>query len=371
MIWVHCGDKSEVITTLSLATRLHEHSDAMDVVVTAGADILSLLTPVPDGVQVVHIPQDSVVKARAFLAEWAPQYLIWNGGPARPILLRCVEKSGLGATMINARNSTLFAGRSRWMPGASRNAVLPFNRVLTADGATATRLIRGGVPREKVVATGPILEEPLTLPHDANELTVLIEALSARPLWFAASVTTPEIVHIVAAHLTASRKNHRLLLLITPRDIDSGPNVAQVLREAGFKVGVRSQGDDPEPEHQAYVADLDDELGLWYRIAPLTFIGGTLSAGGAISPFEPIALGSAVIHGPRKSPHAARFARLAQAQASRKIRSAAELGIAVGVLISPEQTARMALAGWSEITQNAETINQLVLDALQSTEVAR
>ena len=114
-----------------------------------------------------------------------------------------------------------------------------------------------------------------------------------------------------------------------------------------------------------------NELGLWYRISPLTFIGGTLAAGGAISPFEPIALGSAVIHGPRKSTHATQFARLEQADASRQIRSAVELGIAVGVLVSPEQTARMALAGWSEITQNAEAINWLILDAIQSTEVTR
>jgi 3-deoxy-D-manno-octulosonic-acid transferase len=354
-----------------LAIRLHGHGNAMDVLVTANSETLPLLKLVPDGVQVVSIPTDTHVKVREFFAEWEPQYLIWIGGPVRRVLLHYVKKTGFNATMINARISTLFAGKSRWLPGASRNAVLPFTHVLTADGATATRLIRGGVPREKVVAIGPVLEEPITLPHDANELTVVIEALRTRPLWFATSVTTPEIIHIVAAHLAASRKNHRLLLIINPRDIYSGPYVAQALREAGFKVGVRSEGDDPEPEHQAYVADLADELGLWYRIAPLTFIGGTLAAGGAISPFESIALGSAVIHGPRKSPHATQFARLEQADASRQIRSAAELGIAVGMLISPEQTARMALAGWSEITQNAETINWLVLNAVQSTEVTR
>ena len=341
----------------------------MNVLITANIETISLFKVVPDGVQIVAIPTDTHVKVREFFEEWEPQYLIWNGGPVRRVLLRYLKKIGFNATMINAQNSTLFAGKSRWLPGASRNAVLPFTRVLTTDGATATRLIRGGVPREKVVASGPILEEPITLPHDANELAVVTEALRTRPLWFATSVTTPEVIHIVAAHLAASRKNHRLLLIINPRDIYSGPHVGQAFREAGFKVGVRSEGDDPEPEHQVYVADLVDELGLWYRIAPLTFIGGTLAAGGAISPFEPIALGSAIIHGPRNSPHATQFARLAQADASRQIRSAAELGIAVGVLVSPEQTARMALAGWSEITQNAETINWLVLNAVQSTEV--
>jgi 3-deoxy-D-manno-octulosonic-acid transferase len=55
-------------------------------------------------------------------------------------------------------------------------------------------------------------------------------------------------------------------------------------------------------------------------------------------------------------------------QACREVRTAAELGIAVSVLISPEQIARMALAGWDEITQNAETLNRLVETALHGSE---
>lgn len=240
-----------------------------------------------------------------------------------------------------------------------------FQHILTADGATATRLLRGGVPRDRIEATGPILEEPMPLHHDQYELTVMAEALETRPVWYAADVVADEVAPIAAAHISASRKSHRLMLIITPRDINAGANVALVLRNAGLKVGVRSQGDDPEQEQQAYVADLPDEAGLWYRLAPLTFVGGSLMGGGAACPFEPILLGSAVIHGTHKTPHEARFARLAKAEACREIRSAAELGIALGALISPEQTARIALAGWDEITQNAATINRLVSMALE------
>ena len=78
--------------------------------------------------------------------------------------------------------------------------------ILTADGATATRLIRGGVSRVKVTATGPILEEPIALSHDQNELTVLVETLGTRPFWFAADVVPNEVKHMAAAHLSASRK---------------------------------------------------------------------------------------------------------------------------------------------------------------------
>lgn len=367
MIWVHCGDADEVSATISLAVRLLDHND---VLITAESDTVPAFSHVPNGVKVVQIPADTPSKTRDFLARWQPQFLIWNGGSIRSVLLRLVAKNKIGATLINARISTLFSGGSRWLPGASRSASIPFSRILTADGATATRLIRGGVSRDKVTATGPILEEPIALSHDQYELTVLVEALGTRPFWFAADVVAGEVKHLAAAHLSASRKNHRLLLIISPRDLNSGHHIAETLREAGLKVGVRSDGENPMPEQQAYVADIDGELGLWYRIAPLTFMGGTLSSGGAASPFEPIVLGSAIIHGPRRAPHEARYTRLADAHACREVRSAGELGVAVGALISPEQTARMAMAGWAEITQNAEIINELIQEAVRYSENA-
>lgn len=364
MIWVHCGDTSEVTTTCSLVTRLAEQCDASDILLTAPFDVAGAFDSVPVGTKVVMTPPDTPTKTRAFLDEHTPRSLIWNGGPLRPALLRGVEQEEIPAIFINARNDGLVSRGSRWIPRAARAAVTAFQHILTADGATVTRLIRGGVPRDRVEAAGPILEEPIALPHDQYELTVMAEALGTRPIWFAADVAEKEVALVAKAHLSASRKNHRLLLLITPRDITAGSAVADELRRAGLSVGVRSEGEDPEPEHQAYVADLPDELGLWYRLAPLTFVGGTLSGGGAASPFEPILLGSAILHGTIKSPQEMRFERLAKAQACREVRSASELGVAVGALVSPELTARMALAGWEEITRNADTINRLVAMAL-------
>jgi 3-deoxy-D-manno-octulosonic-acid transferase len=366
VIWVHCGDNTEVATTLSLVNRLIEHSDATDILLTCEAHNLTAFDALPKDVRRVEIPIDTPAKTRAFLDDWGPAFLIWNGGALRPALLRKVERAVISATLINAKNAGLVPGGSRWMPGATRSAVSAFAKIFTADGATATRLTRSGVPDEKIEATGPILEEPIALPHNQYELTVMAEALGTRPVWLAANVADREIVDMTAAHMAASRKNHRLLMVLTPRNIDNGVKAAQTLRDAGFNVGVRSDGDDPEAEHQAYIADLPNELGLWYRLVPLTYMGGTMTNDGATSPFEPIMLGSAVIHGPHKAPHETRFDRLSTVQACREVRSASELGIAISVLVSPEQTARMAVAGWEEITQNADKINQLVNTALEA-----
>lgn len=371
MIWVHCGDQGEVQSTASLALRLSERGEASDILVTAPPELAPDLAGLPSDLFVAPVPTDSPQRCRAFLDEWGPKYLIWNGGTLRPALLRSVERAKIPATLMNARNNALFPRGVRWMPGAAKQAVAAFNQVFTADGATATRLTRSNVARDKVEATGPVLEEPVPLPFDQNEYAVMAEAVGTRPAWLAADVVDSEVIHMAAAHLAASRKSHRLLMLLTPRDPENGPAAAEILREAGLSVGLRSDGDDPLAEHQAYVADLPGELGLWYRIAPLTFIGGTLSGGGASSPFDPTMLGSAIVYGTHLDPHKARFERLAQSQAGREVRSTGELGIAIGSLISPETTARMALAGWTEITRNAETINQIVHAAIEQSDQMR
>ncbi len=364
MIWLHCGDPDNVATTLSLAARILLEDADLDVLITADATTLPLFEGLPKGASTVVVPPDSPTRAKEFLDKWMPSSLVWIGGMLRPSLLRSVERGGINAVLINARINGVLGPGPRWLPRAARTAVQPFHRILTADGATATRLRRGGVSPDKVEATGPITEDPMPPTFDQNEMAVMAEAIGTRPCWFASGITAREVSHMAAAHMAASRKSHRMLLLITPNDLEDGADVAQILREAGLQVGLRSDGDDPLPEHQAYVADLPDEAGLWYRIAPLTFIGGSMSSGATVSPFDPITVGSAVIHATNKGPFRAHFERLSNVQACREVRTAAELGIAIGTLSSPEQSARMALAGWEEITRNAEVVNSIIRGAL-------
>lgn len=370
MIWLHCGDATQVSTTVSLAERLAGHNDRIRLLITAEPVGLFDGIDLPPSCTAVEAPAESPTKTRSFLDEWQPSSMIWIGGTLRRTLLRVMAKTRLPATLVNASSQHLFGRRFNWLTLPNRSALAHFDRILAADGATATRLIRGGMDSRKVAVTGPIMEDPMPLLHDRNELTVMAEAVGTRPVWLAADVTAQEVSHMAAAHLAACRKSHRLLLLIAPRGIDDGPQVARILRDHGLAVGLRSDGDDPEEEQQAYVTDFPSESGLWYRLSPLTFMGGTFSGDSALSPLDPIVLGSAIIHGPKKAPHQAQYERLAKAEACREVRTAGELGIAIGTLVSPEHSARMALAGWEEITRNAEHINALVQDALRTEEEA-
>lgn len=369
MIWLHCGDRNELGLTRSILALLGQLAPDRDILVTGDQDILFALRDYQSEMQLAVLPEDAPAQAKDFLDRYNPTSLAWLGGTLQHNLLQAVDAIQIPGTLVNARSTTLFPRRSLWVPGSVRAAVAAFSRIMTADGVTATRLLRGGVPHSKIQATGTILEEPMPLDHDPNELTVVMEALQARPVWLAAEVLTEEIGDLIKAHTAAMRKNHRLLMVLTPRDPSESANAVASLRASGLATGLRSDMDDPHPEQQAYVADMPDEAGLWYRAAPVTFAGGSFSKAETISPLEPLTLGSAVVHGPQKAPNETRFQRLQDVGACREVRSANELGTALTAMTTPEDSARMAVAGWDEMTRNAHLINDIIRRALHEDEV--
>lgn len=135
--------------------------------------------------------------------------------------------------------------------------------------------------------------------------------------------------------------------------------MAAALREAGLRIALRAEGDEPAPSTEVYLAEGPGEAGLWYRLAPVTFLGGTLHGGAQDHPFEAAALGSAIIHGPRTAPHDKAFARLARAGAARSLRDGQGLGHAVEALLAADRAATMAAAAWEVTTAGAVVANRI------------
>lgn len=367
-LWLHLGDGGpETGAVRSLLSRLAQDGDDPSTLVTvAKGDAAPDLSDLPLDIVHAELPADHGNRARAFIDTWSPELLVWLGGNLRPVLLDQVRQAGIPALWVNARDPAPVGRRGgllKWRPRVPPEA---FRRILACDGASAARLRRTGVPPERIDITGPLEEEVEPIPYDPNELTVMAEAVNTRPVWHAAGVMPGEVAPMAEAHKAASRRGHRLLLLVTPRDLDDGSKVGATLRAAGLRTGIRSEGHDPEEELQAYVTDLPDELGLWYRLAPLSFMGGSFDGPAAMPPLQAAVLGSVVLNGPQTDPFAADFARLETHGASRTVRSSQELGLSVGALIAPDRVAAMAMNGWEVLTGGAEVMNR-VLDLIRAT----
>ncbi|MFX7988791.1 3-deoxy-D-manno-octulosonic acid transferase, partial [Acinetobacter baumannii] len=87
------------------------------------------------------------------------------------------------------------------------------------------------------------------------------------------------------------------LTIIAPRHPARAPEVVESASALGLRSARRSAGGRPHPSVDVYIADTIGELGLFYRLSPLVFLGGSLVPRGGQNPIEPVRLETAVLHG--------------------------------------------------------------------------
>jgi len=150
-----------------------------------------------------------------------------------------------------------------------------------------------GVTGDRVRLTGALKQDRPALPHDPAALARLRAAIGDRAVWCAASTHPGEDEVVLAAHARVGG-----LLILAPRHAERAEAIAGLVRGAGLTMARRSGGEVPDAQTDVYLADTMGEMGLWFRLAPVAFVGGSLARIGGHNPYEPAQLDTAILHGP-------------------------------------------------------------------------
>jgi 3-deoxy-D-manno-octulosonic-acid transferase len=367
LVWFHAASVGESLSILELVRRLGDKRKDLSFLITTGTVTSANLMAgrLPQRALHQFVPVDVRPFVRQFLEHWKPDLAVWTESEIWPALMYEASAAKIPMVLINARISKTTSEGWRWFPGFAKSLMRRFEFVLAQDDVTAKNLRRLGVKRDRIEVTGTLKEGSAALPHDEAERTRFAAQLSGRPVWLAASTHPGEEEMVAKAHRQAARAAQRLLLIIAPRHPDRGPEIARHLRADGWDIAVRSEGETPNSATQIYLADTLGEMGLWYRIAPVSFLGGSLVEIGGHNPFEPAALGSAIIHGPHVFKVADIYERLAEVGATVEVKTVNDLVRAVGQVLSPDKAASMAHAAW-EISSSGAEVTDRALELLVS-----
>ncbi len=351
IIWVHAPTADAARSVIALSRRLVD-DDGVKVLITCPAPVTER-----HGFLVAAPPPDTPVDVRAFLDHWAPEMVVFCDGELRPALLNAAEDRKLPVLMVDGRAPYILKDRDGWFPGLTRGLLATFRHVLTVDEAAARAFRKAGAATSAVQVTGRMEEDSAALTCNEAERAALAKLVATRPVWLAAGVPEAEEAVLIAAHQAALSMAHRLLLIVVPQEPARAEVLAQRMEEQeGWTVALRSADMEPDTDTEVYIADNPAEYGLWYRLAPVTFMGGSLSGGGcARNPLEPAALGSAILYGPRTGVYAAIFGRLGAESGARAVGSAADLGDGLSELLSPDRAAKLAQSAWAVASDGAET----------------
>ncbi|WP_050526931.1 3-deoxy-D-manno-octulosonic acid transferase [Pseudorhodobacter aquimaris] len=365
LVWLHAPARNNLPQITGLARRLEEEHDLNILLTSDAAPDLS-----HPGVIWQPTPADNPAEVRRMLDHWRPDAIVLAEGQLRPALLHGAYERRIPSVLVDARTPAIMQGNEGWWPGLVRGLLGSMNAVLTVDGPSARAFRRAGAPTSIVKVTGRMETPSAILPCAEAERAYIATQLATRPVWFAAGLPEAEEAAVIAAHRGALRVAHRLLLILSPQDAARIPALAADLeQDEHWVVACRCHDDDLEADVQVYITEPGVEYGLWYRLAPVTYLGGGMGEGGINrDPMEAAALGSAILHGPRAGRFGTTLGRLASAQATSLVRNAAELRRGLIELLSPDRSARLAQAAWTVESDGAEatdTAIKVICDLLE------
>ncbi len=196
----------------------------------------------------------------------------------------------------NARMSKKSARGYAALSYLSRHMFLNLN-IAAISTADAKRFEFLGVPKNNIQVTGSIKYD-LTLPSDFEENKKKIDKfLGDKKIFVAASTHSGEEELILKAYQKLKLKYDDLILFLVPRHPNRADSIVTMALDMQFKAILRSDLEDIAENTNVIVGNTIGEMLLFYSIANIVFVGGSLIPHGGHNPLEAAIFGKAIITG--------------------------------------------------------------------------
>ena len=360
VIWFHAASVGESIALLGLIENIVEERPLTNILITTGTTASANLinTRLPKKTIHQYVPLDVGKFVCNFLDHWRPNLAVFTESELWPCLIATAHARKVPLILINARISRKSFSKWKWLKGLVSSILSKFDIILCQDENTAKFIRKLSKSKIDPKVVGSLKESAPPLPFSEEDRSVISNQIGSRPIWLAASTHEREELMMAEAHEYARRFSRRLLLIIVPRHPNRGKKICSDLRNLGWQVSLRSDGEKINNYTEIYIADTFGEMGLWYRISSISFLGGSMTEVGGHNPFEPATLGSAILHGPHVWSAAEAYEELGKVKASLQVKNPEELSQAIVDLLNPDTNASMAKSAWDLSSKEAEASSQ-------------
>lgn len=298
-IWLHAASLGEYNSLRLLLGPLKTRFPGLPILVTVSNLVAyqRALETVDEDIIVRISPLDLHIIMARFYRKWQPRCLITLENEVWPNRLLMAKARGIAVVFVNARMSKTSGRNWGILRSAARKTMGTIDYCFAQDSASAQRFIKLGMDSDKVEMIGNLKRLQVQTTITDPILKTCLEVFGYATTMTAASTHPAEEEIILDAYGLAAQKNPDLRLIIAPRHVARGDEIARLLAARGFDFARRSKDETPQPDHRVYLADSTGEMPIWYAAAGVTFVAGSLSVSGGHTPFEPASYGSAIVHG--------------------------------------------------------------------------
>ncbi|MEZ7846250.1 MAG: 3-deoxy-D-manno-octulosonic acid transferase [Rhodospirillales bacterium] len=298
LIWLHAASVGESLSLLPLIGRLKADHPKTTLLLTTGTVTSAALMAerLPAGVIHQYVPVDRMVCVRRFLDHWKPNLVLWSESDFWPNFVTETARRNIPLILINGRISPKSFAGWQYFPGFIKSILKSFTLCLGQTDTDTQRLRKLGAPITDCVGNLKFAVE--SLPVKEADLAALAKTIIPRPNWFAASTHPGEEYILWDVHQRLQSNRPDLLTVIAPRHPTRGDQIASHLRSLGATVAQRSKDEPITTDTQIYLADTMGEMGLFFRLCKLVFMGKSFVDKGGQNPLEAAKLKCTILHGP-------------------------------------------------------------------------
>jgi 3-deoxy-D-manno-octulosonic-acid transferase len=363
LVWIHGASVGEVLASAALIERLRALN--IRILLTSGTVTSAAIVAKRFPPDIIHqyVPYDSPRYVGRFLHHWQPSLALFIESDLWPNMILQGAARRLPMVLINGRMSQRSFPRWRRVHGTISALLEKFDICLAQSETDGERFAALGC--RNVVTTGNLKLDVPAPPADSFKLERLLSVTRGRSMITAASTHPGEEEILIEAHKTLAGFFPRLLTVIVPRHPDRGPAIWRLVAAAGLKAALRSRDEMPTEETDIYVADTMGELGVFYRAAPVVFMGGSLVPHGGQNPIEAIKLGASIVHGPHVFNFADVYDALDTAQGARQAESADTLVKQLGQLLAKPEAREDMVKASSRVVEHLGGALERTLAALE------
>jgi 3-deoxy-D-manno-octulosonic-acid transferase len=349
LVWIHGASVGEVLAAAALIERLRALN--LRILLTSGTVTSAAIAAKRFPPDVIHqyVPYDSPRYVARFLDHWRPSLALFIESDLWPNLILASAARRLPMVLINGRMSHRSFPRWRRVSNTISALLGRFDVCLAQSQIDADRFSALG--SRNVVTTGNLKLDVPAPPADPAKLERLMAVTRGRPIVVAASTHPGEEEQLVEAHRTLVGFFPSLLTVIVPRHPNRGEAIARMITASGLHAALRSHEELPIATTDVYVADTMGELGLFYRLAPIVFMGGSLVEHGGQNPIEAVKLGASIVHGPHVFNFTDVYDALDRAGGARRAETVEALVKQLGQLLDDPKAREASLAASEYVVQ--------------------
>ncbi len=310
-VWIHAASVGEARCAAQLARELKRRSQAKKIILstfTSSGNRIARAIGAAD--LVLFLPLDPLWIVRRALKRFDPSVVIVIETEIWPNLLREAHRRGIPTLLLSGRLSERSYRRYSLFRGFFRRVVGYFTVIGMQSPEERERIIRLGATANRVTVVGSL--KYVTAKADINKRGYGgFRNPGENPLLVVGSSHRGEEEILIEVFFSLKRRFPKLKMVLAPRHPERFPEVEKLLKRSGLAFDKKSAiNGQLNFTKDVMFLDTIGDLGDFYAIGDIAFVGGSLVEAGGHNLLEPARQGKPILFGPHMtnfSPLAAEF----------------------------------------------------------------